>query len=294
LSDKKIWFGQRGFMRWVPAPRVDMPSSKVGFTTKMNFLGGGARTRMSYAGHKVYVMSWTMKPRDEVRPVMDYANGMFGDGHVYFSDPFAMDKNVLSDVWAAPYLSAKGGIILDNSNIEPQLIPTDANPYGFPAYSAVFDVPAIAPGEPRYEFFVPIPPGHTAWFGAHGAAGTGGVVEVLPALGATAVGAATPLALLTTTGSTRFNHSVSSDEGIGAIVRLGGVGTITLAGLMVQVLPTGKTPTDTDFISGQGSTGLRFEEVEYNPYSAALDKVSLTVQLNEDEAWSFVPNILGA
>lgn len=293
-NENKVWFGPRGYMKWVPAARVDMPSSRMTRTTKMTFIEGGARTRTSHAGHKTYVMSWIQKPRDEIRPILDMSAGMFGDGHIYFSDPFAMDKNVLNDVFSMPYLSGKDGIILDNRRTRPQLIETDANPYGFPAYSAIFDVPAIGAGERRYEFFVPIPPGYTAWVGATGKAGTGGVVECLNALGPNSVGAPTALSLLSVTGSTRFNHSVTSSQAIGVVLRLGGTGTLTLTGMMVQVLPTGIAPEGEDFISGQGSSGLRFETVEYSPYSAALDQVSLAVQLNEDEPWSFVPNITGA
>ena len=292
MSDQKVWFGPRGWMRWIPAPAVSMPSTTEGYRRKMNFLGGGARVRKSSAKHREYVLTWNLKSRDEIRPILDMDSSMYGDAFVYFADPFAMDKNMLNQSFSMPYLSGIDGIILDGRTERPQLIPTDANSYNYPAYSAIFNVPAPVAGQQIYQQYVPIPPGYTAWVGAHGTAGTGGVVQAIPAIGgATGVGAAVNLTLLPSTTATRFNYSLASTAAHGVIIRLGGTGTITLSGIMVQVLPTGETPADGEFISGQGAMGLSFSELEYTPYSAALDQVGLVARLTEDEPWSFVPNL---
>jgi hypothetical protein len=56
---------------------------------------------------------------------------------------------------------------------------------------------------------------------------------------------------------------------------------------MVQVLETGVTPETGGFISGQGNSGLQFTaQPAYTPYSAALDKVGVVVELTEYYGWT--------
>lgn len=292
MRHEKVWFGPRGRMAWVAAPDASMPSNPVGWSSKMRFQNGGARVRTSWASAKEYIMSWTMVRRDEVRYVMDCASGMFGTGPFYLADPFAMDKNALPMVWSFPAQSGYDGIILDNSRNRPQLIPTDANSYGYPAESAIFDVNVPDPGTEIYQVYVPIPPGYTAWVGAHGTNGSGGTVVCTPSTGPGLTGPPTTLTLLPVTTSERFNHSVDSTVADGILLHLGGAGTITLSGMMVQVLKTGHTPEVGGFISGQGHSGLSFDkQPEYVPYNAALDRVGVVAELTETESWRFVPNV---
>ena len=68
---------------------------------------------------------------------------------------------------------------------------------------------------------------------------------------------------------------------------LGGAGTVTLSGIMVQVLETGVTPATGGFISGQGNSGLQFvSQPAYTPYSSALDKVGVVAELTESYGWT--------
>lgn len=289
---KRMWFGTRGYMQWVAAPDVSMPSSTSGLSQKLSFRNGGKKIRRSTAAAKEYTLTWTMVNREEIRPVLDYSDGVYGSGPVYFADPFAMDTNMLPQHWATPAQAGTDGIILDNSSTRPQLIPTDANAYGYPAQSAVFNVTPPAVGKEIYEVYVPIPPNYTAWIGAHGSDGTGGTVVCTPSIGATTAGVPVTLTLLPVTTATRFNHSVTSSEGNGVLIKLGGSGTITLSGLMVQVLPTGVVPALGGFISGQGNSGCTFDgNPAYTPYNAALNRVGLIAELTETESWRFTPNI---
>lgn len=287
-----MWFGTRGRMQWIGAPDVTMPSSSINWNARLKFLGGGARVRSSMASAREYTMSWSLVHRSDVQAVIDYADGMYGSGAIYFADPFAMDQNMLPIAWAQPYISGYDGIILDNGRVRPQLIPTSANAYGYPAESAVFNVITPPVGADIYSVYVPIPPGYTAWVGAHGQAGTGGLVQCTVSTGPATVGATTNLTLLPVTTATRFNHSVASTAGDGIILKLGGSGTITLSGLMVQLLPTGDTPATGGFISGQGHSGCSFgAKPSYTPYNAALDRVGVVAELIETESWRFTPNI---
>lgn len=291
MEYNQMWFGTRGHMQWVPCPSVNVGASKQGWSSQMNYLSGGASTRSSRTAHKEYDLSWNLTTAENIRTITDFADGVFGFGPIYWGDPFTMDKNMLPQYWATPSLAAADGPILDSGRIRPTLVPTSSNIYGYPADSAVFNVKALAPSADRAEVFIPIPPDHTAWVGAHGELGGAASVQVTVATGKATTGATASLTMLPVTTSTRFNHSVTSAEGIGIIIRLGGVGQITLAGLMVQVLPTGTAPEPGGFISGQGHSGCSFNpQPSVTQYSAALDLVGLTARLVETEAWRIVPN----
>jgi hypothetical protein len=135
--------------------------------------------------------------------------------------------------------------------------------------------------------WVPIPPGYTAWVGAYGFDGTGGTVVATPTVDALASGTPVTLTLMDVTDNSRFNESFDSSLFNGVELSLGGAGTVTLSGIMVQVLETGVTPEAGGFISGQGNSGLQFTaQPTYTPYSAALDKVGVVAELTEYYGWT--------
>lgn len=62
--------------------------------------------------------------------------------------------------------------------------------------------------------------------------------------------------------------------------------TITLSGLILQVIPTGNVPAPGNYISGQGNSGCQFsEEPKETAYSRALDLVSISAKLVETGVW---------
>lgn len=62
--------------------------------------------------------------------------------------------------------------------------------------------------------------------------------------------------------------------------------TITLSGLILQVLPTGSVPAPGTFISGQGNSGCQFtEEPKETAYSARWDLVGISAVLVETGSW---------
>lgn len=77
-----------------------------------------------------------------------------------------------------------------------------------------------------------------------------------------------------------------SNTGGGVTLSLTGVGTISLVGLMAQVLPNGRVPTLNTFASGQGNSGSEFaSDPTVTGYSAVRDHMALSVTLKEVGAW---------
>ena len=277
-----FYMGTREKMLEIRAPSVNMPSSKTGYFSKVDFLNGGSYIRRSTAAHKNYTMSWNSMDRDEARTILDIADGVHGNGPVYVHDPISADRNVLPQWWATPAQGLYDGLPLNKSTRGEGEV-TPANTLGFPVESITYTVTA----DVTSRLWVPIPPGHTAWIGGYGADGTGGTLVVTPTINAYSSGTPFALTLMDVTDDSRFNKSYSSTSYDGVELSLGGAGTVTLSGIMVQVLETGVTPEVGGFISGQGNSGLQFvSQPAYTPYSSALNKVGVVAELSEYYGWT--------
>jgi len=266
----------------VRAPAVNMPSSKQGYFNKVDFLNGGTSIRRSTASHKNYTMSWNFLDRDEARKILDLADGVYGRGPLYVHDPIAADRNVLPQWWATPAQGLSDGLAL-NDGTRGESVVTPANSLNFPSESILY---TVLSGQTR-RVWIPIPDGYTAWVGAYGSNGTGGTVVATPTIDAGSDGTPVTLTLLSVSSDARFNQSFASSSYDGVTLSLGGAGTLTLSGIMVQVLETGVTPATGGFISGQGNSGLQFvAQPTYTPYSSALDKVGVVAELTEYYGWT--------
>jgi len=288
IHNRMMYFGTRGYMQWVPACAVNPDFSKVGWSSQMQYLNGGVGVRSSSGSHKEYQMTWNSHSRDALRPISDYADGMYdtatGVNLLYFLDPVAMDKNVLPYLWSVPSQGISDGLTLTPGQ-DPTPVLTPTNSLGYPARSAVYKANLSSS-----TVWIPIPAGYTLWLGAHGSA-TGGAGVVATPTSGTASLTPQPLTMLSVTSTTRFNKSIDSTVGDGVILSLANLGslstaTVTLSGLMAQVLPTGVTPASGGFISGQGNSGCQFaDKPTQTPRSAALDKIGMTARLIETGAW---------
>jgi hypothetical protein len=154
---------------------------------------------------------------------------------------------------------------------------TPANAYNMPAQQATFNIVSTAGGypTPTNEWgeipyaLIPIPPGYTLWLGASGSA-TGTAVVRVHAFNAPGDPAApansSTLTLLSATAAQKLNASFSGSSYQYVKVFLqrttAVASTITLAGMMAQLWPTGVTPalstTGGNFILGRGHRGLKF------------------------------------
>jgi hypothetical protein len=277
-----FYIGTREKMFEMRAPSVTMPSSKAGFNSQIDFLNGGASVRRSKAARKQYTLTWNSIDRDEARILLDLADGLYGNGSIYWHDPFTADRNVLPQWWASPMQGLYDGLPL-NAGERGISFPTASNTLNLPVESIEYNV---ALGTSR-SVWVPIPAGYTAWVGAYGVDGTGGKLVATPTTGPTTDGADDDLTLLDVSDDSRFTESYSSANFDGVRLSLGGSGTILLTGIMVQVLKTGVTPQTGPFISGQGNSGVSFAgQPTYTPYSAALDRVGVVAELVETGGWA--------
>lgn len=277
-----FYMGTRQAMVEMTAPSVNMPSSKQGYFNKVDFLNGGTAIRRSVAAHKNYTMTWNSMNRDDARVILDIADGVHGPGPVYIHDPMAVDRNVLPQWWATPSQGGYDGLPL-NDGVRGEIVQTATNSLGFPAESIIY---TVASGQTR-DIWIPIPEGHRAHIGAFGSNGTGGTVVATPTINSINNGTPVTLTLMGVTDDSRFNQSFGAASYDGVMLSLGGVGTLTLSGIMVQVLEEGVNPPDGGFISGQGNSGLQFvNQPTYTPYSSALDRVGVVVELAEYYGWT--------
>ncbi len=289
----QVWFGTKANMQWIPCPSVDVAATKQGYGATVGFLGGGAWVRRSKTSAKAYSMSWVQKSRDTLRPILDYAEGVYGDGYIYYLDPFAMDKNVLPAWFAQPAQNYYDGPFLVDG-VRPTLVTDDTSTNGRPVESAVYK---ISPSSNVPSVFIPIPPGHTFGIGAMGQIQSGFArVSVTPVLSPTQLGTTVTIASFSNplTAPLVSDFFAASSGIIGVNVSLQATSNNSLFQLnsvMAQVRPDGESfPTGPgQFISGQGTSGLKFQpgSPTYSQYSHALDRVGVSANLIETEAWSW-------
>jgi hypothetical protein len=279
---KCFYIGTRERLFEMRAPSINMPSSKVGFVSELPYINGGFSVRQSTAAHKRYDMTWNSVERDEARIILDLADGVHGSGLIYWHDPFAADRNVLPQQWASPFQGTSDGVPL-NAGERPQRLTTVENTLNFPTFSARYNVTTSN----TKRVWIPIPPGHLAHIGVYGQPVSGGEMLAIPTFPDGSFIQPQIMQLMSLADSSRTNFEVKSSDGHnGVFLRLGGSGFITIAGMMVQVLPEGQTVEPGGFISGQGQSGARFlGQPDYNAISAAFDRVGVVASFVETGTW---------
>lgn len=280
-----VWFGTKEHMQWVPAPAVDVAAGKVGHSSVANFLSGGAYVRRSKGAAKKYSFSWTMRRRSDVQAILDYADGLYGNGYIYYSNPFAMDRNVMPSAWATPFINCYDGPVVIN-NIRPALVNTGSVINGYPIESAQYTITST---DSVPSIYIPIPPGYTAHVGAHGSVISGAANVTITEHVTPAGGPTSNLTLLDKTDAlTNKMTSGNSYQGITISMSSGSTGVLQLDGIIVQVLPDGSVAPTGAFVSGQGQSGMSFtSEPVTSEYSAALDRVGVSADLIETEAYQW-------
>lgn len=285
---KMLYFGNRDRMTWVPVPDASYDGSRVGWDGGVTtLLSGGAFVARSTSAHRTYNYTWSKLSRNEIRSITDYAEGVWGSGAIYLVDPFAEDKNLLPQHWATPRTVLQDGIVLSGGPRAQAATHPIAltNPFGYPTQAINYNYATSWPSaQLRPKFYLPIPPGYTAWFGAHGVAAQSNTTSLTVTPDG---GELTRIPVLSVDTATRFSHSWDGDTVSGIEISLSrNDGTTIISGLMLQLLPTGTFPEEGGFISGQGHSGLRFSsQPSLTQDNRVLDRQSLTAQLIEDEAW---------
>lgn len=284
VNSNRVYFGTRERMTWLRAPDANYDGSRVGWDGNITqYLNGGVRVIRSTLAHRTYNLSWNMMSRDEIRAIMDYADGVYGSGAIYYLDPFAMDKNLLPQHWAVPTLALDDPFILVGSGTIVPATRGDNLADGFPTGSVTISGKGDGPGQ-----YIPIPPGYSAYLGVYGNAQAEGPVAVT-----TDAGAVTFPPVLSPTASPLFSTKWDGDTVSGITLSVGTSAkspTGIVRGMMLRIYPNdidGLNPIyATGFASGQGHSGLRFTaQPSLTQYNYAIDKSSLTATLVEDQAW---------
>lgn len=284
VNRNKVYFGTKERMTWLRAPDANYDGSRMGWDGNITqYLNGGVNVRRSTLAHRTYNLSWNMMSRDEIRAIMDYADGLYGDGAIYYLDPFAMDKNLLPQHWAVPALALDDPYILVGNGTIISATRGDTPTDGFPTRSVTLSGTGSGPG-----LYIPIPKGYTAYLGIYGNAAATGPVAVSPDNGTTVFPP-----VLDTTAVPMFSNQWNGDNFSGITLNIGSSTQSpqgTVRAMMLRIYPNNIDGNDLNvtyaFASGQGNSGLRFTaQPSLTQYSYAIDKSSLSAMLVEDQAW---------
>jgi len=156
-----IWFGIPGVkMQWCPAPLAGASSSNVGHVETMAFENGGADVTRSKQTRKQYAFSFNgpVKELDGISVYSKYASGFYGDGLIFFADPYAFETNLFPAGWASPGLIEQGWENI--YDVTPTFSNTTANIYSQPVRKATWTVTAAAnavPTQANSVAIIPIP-----------------------------------------------------------------------------------------------------------------------------------------
>ena len=285
MTNHRMWFGNKKKMQWVPCPAVGVDYGRAGHHSNLELSNGGAVVRHTLSGARTVSLEWSLAPSREIAKIIDFADGVYGPGYIYWSDPFNRDQNVLSQVFATPSLGTYDGPILEGGKSRPTVSPTPANDYSLPIEQATY---TMTSSSTPLKHWVPRPPGHSIWVGAYGSS-AGGYVLVQPTKAGSDFGFPTPLIPMPVNSTTRWAQAFTSADGSdGVDISLSGEGTITLAGLAVRVLPDGFTPDNDEFIPGRGHAGLAWNaHPSIEAYSAAMDLQGTSASFTEVAPWQF-------
>lgn len=273
----EIYFGTKNHLQWIPGPSIDINATKTDWNSQQKRLDGGTYVRRSAASARQYTMTWGLKNRDDLRPLFDYADGVFGGGYIYYLDPMQSDRNVAPQYWASPFLNGEDGPLTDTTR--PVITDHGDSTNGYPTRSGGITG--------THSLFIPVPAGYTLHVGLHVQSGVtiGGDVKVWPVNNGTR-GSSTTLTPLTTASTTRTNATFAGAADRGYEIE--NDGDVLYTGLIAQVRPTGESVPDGGFISGQGHSGLEFvRQPDFYEYSSGLEKVRGGAILAETEAWAW-------
>jgi len=300
MSVGDLWFGNTERFTAIAAP-PQIVDDRAGYYDSMGFDVGGQDLVRSYsAAHQLELAyPWTdVADAETAEQFIDFRSGEYGAAPFWMPNPIAYDRNLFEQRWASPRL-----VELDAPNISvttPTWANTAANSYRQPARKGTWSVTTAANATPLTDETIPytiigIPPEYTLHLGCTGAATGTAVVRVESwANGATSAGASASLTLLSETGNTRMNATVSGSSYAYAKVFItrtsSATSTITPISMMAQLHLTGVTPTLTgSHIRGRGWGGLDFagEVAEGTLQDASTGRhyQGLSVRLHEVQPW---------
>jgi hypothetical protein len=302
-----MYFGTKRKMRWVKVDSPGRAATTNGYSERLDFTSGGVALRESVNGHQEYTLTWNSMTREQARQVTDYAFGIYGSDYIYFVDPVAADQNILNPAWSAPGITAKDGVPLAG-NKRPKIVLNGDLSYDYPYEMARYE---LTEADTSRSFYIPIPPGMTAVIGVHGDTASTLGVKAQPTTAGVAAASATIIPVTSVSTNERFSYAFAStgeQSGLEISLEIGN-GFATIAGMIVQVVPSGLVALDGigyglagygedpfggypvipslgGFILGQGTSGCQFEgKPRPVPYHLTdrHDRVGLAIKLTEVE-----------
>lgn len=285
-SDKKVWFGTRDLMQWVKAPATNVGTARRVWESGTGFLSGGYSQITSNYSALTYTMSWNVLDSETADTISGYVNKIYGDGLLYYSDPFSW-SNVMPLSWSAAYLTATDAPTMIQ-DYRPTVSPVTVNGARFPTKAANY---SLSNASVPNDIYIPIPQGHRLILAGYGSASGSARVEVRTFI--TGGNYATALPMLSTASTatgTGGYMEVANVRGENDFTRLylTGVGQMSLVGVHAYILPI-DGPASTSFPYyplGKGNSGLRFEgSPQITGYSSVLDQQAMTANLVETGAW---------
>lgn len=306
VYDGKVWFGNQRYGTWIKAPLADMDVTASGFTSEQQFTNGGSFIRSSFGSAKAYRMSWN-GDLDELQPIRDFKDGIYGGGLIYWEDPFA--KNILPPHWAAPMLTVRDWPSLISSGNKPEPITEITSGKNLPYQSAKYVVTNNS--ETNRSLTLLIPEEHVLRLGfVYSATGTASI-KVAPVLSNGTEGTHITLAQLAYNSTSIYDSSAvfsnvtgaanrtkairiyisRSDNSASTITIRGGIATLFLAdgisGHMHDLWST-TLSNNTNWSSGQGATGCVIQNpptIQYKNVVGSKKLISMSIEMKEIEAW---------
>lgn len=290
--NRKVYFGNATKQVWIPAPQTGLVAATSGFMAQNQLLNGRNHVKRSKASYRSFQPTWIGSMNadaieDSLHTIKDFADGLYGDGPFYWLDPYAVDTNVLAPHWAAPMLSGDDWPSICSIGTKTK-ISTPENTRNYPIRTLQIAMGASVQ-ESTAKLTILIPVDQKLHFGWHGTRATGTAGFVLRCYsredGTPTDVSADPIDV---NSDTRTNVQVRGDLYSRVEIFIENpatsASTITVSGLIVQVLDELATVERGGFISGRGTTALEFTELpQFEYYSAAVNngQVGLSAALAE-------------
>lgn len=253
----------------VPMPQQGMSAGSAGFSQVIEYEYGGADVFSSPQSHRRYEFSWTGARASEatrIDQIKRLSAGEFGNGLIYFADPYNYTTNLMPPAWASPSLIRSGWRTIYDTDPLSYSSASAANSTNRPRLSPVFDITNDAgdpPVDGRSFCVLPIPPDKILHVGFTGASTGSAVVRARPILLDGSYSSPVDLTLISWSSATQMNETFSGSTYKAVEIYFTRTSstpsTLTITSSMAQLLDTASPPPANRFTAGQGNTGCRFE-----------------------------------
>lgn len=272
----QVYFGTADKQVWIKAPSSGMRANNIGWSTESQLLDGRTFVKRSGASHRQYESTWTgslnSSEETSLQHILNFADGLYGDGPFYYLDPFTVNQNVLPQNWAAPMLAQNDWARLTDE-IQPTFTAASvANnyPMKYATYATADDFVS------ERKLTVIIPSGYKLHFGWHGpATGSTTGIRIVPYLRSSGL-ASTAInpAKITAGGTLRTNTNISGTtySRVEIFLATDDASTVNITAMIAQVLPEGSSVASGGFIAGKGTSALQFvQKPTVELYSSAIN-----------------------